>query len=276
MSDMDARPFASPAASAGDSVAALMNDLQWIYLVILLSVVLDVAICYDHILTLDREIRYIWKGRFSISIFLFYSMRYCALLGAVRIFWNAIVSTTTVRAPSSTDSTFRLIPVAISSSVGVVISLAAAVFAGLRAYAISERNKWVLAIVLALGFVMPAIQIVNMIRGYRLYVDENRRYGDANIPASGTLVTHAEFCLSSSLGVWGFGLTCVFNSRFILDLQEANACLNSATGLGAGTGATSLEFAASPGSEPPSLGGQSSHVASTERVERGGAQIAEV
>lgn len=62
---------------------------------------LEVAICYDHILTLDREIRYIWKGRFSISIFLFYNMRYCALLGAAQIFWNAIVSTTTVRAPSS-------------------------------------------------------------------------------------------------------------------------------------------------------------------------------
>ncbi|EIW55135.1 uncharacterized protein TRAVEDRAFT_103286, partial [Trametes versicolor FP-101664 SS1] len=94
------------------------------------------AICYDHILTLDREIRYIWKGRFSISIFLFYSMRYCALLGAVQIFWNGIVSTTMVRAPTSV------------------------IFAGLRAYAISERKKWVLTIVLALGFVMPAIQIV--------------------------------------------------------------------------------------------------------------------
>lgn len=68
----------------------------------------------------------------------------------------------------------------------------------------------------------------------------------------------------------------MLNSRFILDLQEANACLNSTTGISAGQGATSLEFAASPRSEPPSFGGQSSQIAPTECVEPEGAQIAEV
>lgn len=69
----------------------------------------------------------------------------------------------------------------------------------------------------------------------------------------------------------------MLNSRFILDLQEANACLyDSTTGISAGQGATSLEFAASPRSEPPSFGGQSSQIAPTECVELEGAQIAEV
>lgn len=71
-------------------------------------------------------------------------------------------------------------------------------------------------------------------------------------------------------------LICVLNSRFILDLQEANACLNSTTGISAGPEATSLGFAASPGSDPASFGGQSSQIAPTEFVEPEGAQIAEV
>lgn len=51
------------------------------------------------------------------------------------------------------------------------------VFAGLRAYAISGRNKWVLTIVLVLGLVNPTTYIVSCIQTW--LVEETRSAGFA-------------------------------------------------------------------------------------------------
>ncbi|PCH40204.1 hypothetical protein WOLCODRAFT_68561, partial [Wolfiporia cocos MD-104 SS10] len=49
--------------------------------------------CYDYLLTLDREIKFIWKADLSFATFLFYSYRYPILLNAVleilgRVTWG--------------------------------------------------------------------------------------------------------------------------------------------------------------------------------------------
>lgn len=81
------------------------------------------------------------------------------------------------------------------------------VFAGLRAYAISERNKWVLFAVLALGLINPAMQTVrhgqllpypiSLLMGiiqdivklsYSTYLNEYHHYGDTSVSTSVEMV----------------------------------------------------------------------------------------
>lgn len=57
--------------------------------------------CYEHVLTLGREINYIWMGRFSGATLLFYVIRYAGLFGAALVCGNALISSGVVQAPST-------------------------------------------------------------------------------------------------------------------------------------------------------------------------------
>ncbi|KAI9065336.1 hypothetical protein FKP32DRAFT_1568312, partial [Trametes sanguinea] len=100
--------------------------------------------CFDYILTFSREVQRIWKLRFTTSAMLFYCVRYSALFNTIFVVleqtqWNGI-----------------------SDMV---------LFSALRAYALSGQNKSILAILLILGFLNPAITLVG--RSF-----EDHLYGD--------------------------------------------------------------------------------------------------
>ncbi|PCH39346.1 hypothetical protein WOLCODRAFT_129172 [Wolfiporia cocos MD-104 SS10] len=94
--------------------------------------------CYDYFLTLDREIKFIWKADLSFATLLFYSCRYPILLNALlevlgRVTWG-----------------WQNVEVRL--------------FASLRVYAMYGRSKWLFAVVLFIGLISPIIWIYVFIR----------------------------------------------------------------------------------------------------------------
>ncbi|KAL1949139.1 hypothetical protein VTO73DRAFT_10945 [Trametes versicolor] len=165
---MYANSFAELLAGRSTSasiIEELLKDIEWIHLKMALSVVVSVVVCYEHVLTLGREINYIWMGRFSGATLLFYVIRYAGLFGAALVCGNALISSGVVQTPSTRYAKLATVDMTlIGLSAGLLIPIGAAVFAGLRAYAISGRNKWVLTIVLVLGLVNPTAYILEPVR----------------------------------------------------------------------------------------------------------------
>ncbi|EIW55134.1 uncharacterized protein TRAVEDRAFT_130387, partial [Trametes versicolor FP-101664 SS1] len=113
--------------------------------------------CFDYSVTLSREVEYIWKREFSTPTLLFYLVRYMGLITAVFAVMEVTGMLPTHDSTLPIQSTSALLRASRYADY-----LTYVVFAGLRAYAISGRNKWVLAIVLVLGLVNPTAYIVSL------------------------------------------------------------------------------------------------------------------
>ncbi|OSC97812.1 hypothetical protein PYCCODRAFT_1376405, partial [Trametes coccinea BRFM310] len=90
--------------------------------------------CFDYMLTFAREVRRIWKLRFTTSAMLFYCVRYSALFNTIFV----VLEQTQWKGPSLS-----------------------VVFSALRAYALSGQNKPILIILLVLGSVNPVVTLVS-------------------------------------------------------------------------------------------------------------------
>ncbi|PCH40194.1 hypothetical protein WOLCODRAFT_67179, partial [Wolfiporia cocos MD-104 SS10] len=89
--------------------------------------------CYDYLLTLDREIKFIWKADLSFATVLFYSSRYPIVFNAIleiliRVAWDW----QNVEVP----------------------------FASLRVYAMYGRSKWLFVVVLFISLLGPIVWAV--------------------------------------------------------------------------------------------------------------------
>ncbi|KZT04436.1 uncharacterized protein LAESUDRAFT_657844, partial [Laetiporus sulphureus 93-53] len=98
--------------------------------------------CYDYILTLDREIKFIWKADLSLATSLFYAFRYAALSNTIIVLLICSFCDWYMKR----DLTIWT------------------VFAALRVYAIFSRNKWMFGLVLLSGMINPAISIVRCVQ----------------------------------------------------------------------------------------------------------------
>ncbi|KAI0654367.1 hypothetical protein C8Q70DRAFT_925911 [Cubamyces menziesii] len=92
--------------------------------------------CYDYCLTLGREARLVWRRGFSTSAVLFYGVRYPALFSTIFV----VMDLTNWKGMSDW-----------------------VLFSALRVFALWDRNPWILACVLVLGMVNPAISIVSSV-----------------------------------------------------------------------------------------------------------------
>ncbi|KAI0366874.1 hypothetical protein BV20DRAFT_951428, partial [Pilatotrama ljubarskyi] len=93
--------------------------------------------CYDYCLTFRREVRLVSRHGASTSSILLYAVRYSAFFSTIFVILD-------------------LLPwKGISDRV---------LFSGLRVYALWDRNLRILALVLLLGLVNPAISIVRVFR----------------------------------------------------------------------------------------------------------------
>ncbi|PCH40419.1 hypothetical protein WOLCODRAFT_136864 [Wolfiporia cocos MD-104 SS10] len=97
------------------------------------SLVSSVLIFYDHLLTMSREVDYIWRAKMTMSTIVFYGSRYAALtygvFGISQIFsWNNYASCVAM----------NLIPQILM----MVLLLMWTTFSAIRAYAISGHNPY--------------------------------------------------------------------------------------------------------------------------------------
>ncbi|KZT06994.1 uncharacterized protein LAESUDRAFT_652070, partial [Laetiporus sulphureus 93-53] len=98
------------------------------------------ALCfYDYILTLDREIKFIWKADLSLATSLYYAFRYVAL----------------------SNTLIELLKGIVWQSMQLFTILT--VFAPLRVYAIFSHNKGMFGLVCLSGMINPVIFLVSLI-----------------------------------------------------------------------------------------------------------------
>ncbi|KAI0642703.1 hypothetical protein C8Q79DRAFT_1013371 [Trametes meyenii] len=204
---MSSDPFILQSASAPSHHDQIPDST----LAVMLSLAGIVVGCYDYILTLDRELRYIWGRPLSASRVIFHIVRICGVA-------NGILPTYAMFKVDDLEGTKWVTDNVVQSSsmqyvvlgVYLIVSIAAVVFSGLRAYAVSSRNVWVLAAVLLLGIVYPAIYtIINFILPKTYLIGWNNK-----------AATSASYTLYEKL-------TTILTARFILDLQEAHEMLSS-------------------------------------------------
>ncbi|KZT07031.1 uncharacterized protein LAESUDRAFT_725365 [Laetiporus sulphureus 93-53] len=112
-----------------------------------------VLCCYDYILTLDREIKYIWKADLSLATSLYYAFRYAALFNTI------MVLLTRIAWPSWQSISTCGIVLRVQMVLDIIVLVSATIFAALRVYAIFSCNKWMFGLVLLSGMINPVISI---------------------------------------------------------------------------------------------------------------------
>ncbi|KZT04437.1 uncharacterized protein LAESUDRAFT_727911 [Laetiporus sulphureus 93-53] len=111
--------------------------------------------CYDYVLTLDREIKFIWKTELSFATSLYYAFRYSALFNTI------MVLLTRIAWPSWQSNWVGTCGVVlrVQMVLDIIVLVSATIFAALRVYAIFSRNKWMFGLVFLSGIINPAISI---------------------------------------------------------------------------------------------------------------------
>lgn len=108
---------------------------------------------YDYFLTLDREIKFIWKAEQSLATILFYFYRYPGLLNFIiellgRMSWHNWQTDARCGAVLHTQMALDL-----------MILISSSIFAALRVYAIFNRDRFLFSLVLISGLINPIISI---------------------------------------------------------------------------------------------------------------------
>ncbi|KAI0696787.1 hypothetical protein BC835DRAFT_1305448 [Cytidiella melzeri] len=106
---------------------------------------------YEYTLTLDREIRHIWTPKFGWISALFCVNRYLVPLTSALILWKNTSSTS-----SGSGCTTMVLGQMI---VDILMSVCAAIFYAIQAFALFDRQKTLLLFTLALGLATPIITL---------------------------------------------------------------------------------------------------------------------
>ncbi|KAJ7124181.1 hypothetical protein C8R44DRAFT_852185 [Mycena epipterygia] len=102
-----------------------------------------VILCYDHLLTLDSEINYVWRRPKRLSFFLFILLRYVSLLSNIGMIFFRFGDVELERCHASKMAEMFLVVVQ-CTLVGSIL--------GLRVYAMYNFNKLVLFCLIGTGF----------------------------------------------------------------------------------------------------------------------------
>ncbi|KAJ7245657.1 hypothetical protein B0H12DRAFT_1127497 [Mycena haematopus] len=117
----------------------LFTELRWLHLIIIGAALLF----YDYLLTLDLEISRYWGARISWSTVLFFVNRYGSLLGNVPVVIQRFWTTPSTPEKTRLEYYHQWFVIVTQIIIGVMLIL--------RTYALYERNKRVLGLMLAIG-----------------------------------------------------------------------------------------------------------------------------
>lgn len=107
---------------------------------------------YDYFLTWAREVKYFWRKKISLSTLLYICCRYSLLANVIYIF--ALGRKINFM---SCDSAYQLCcALSLFGRFGIMMVW------GARTYAVFERNKYILALLLSLGFFVIVIAIIHI------------------------------------------------------------------------------------------------------------------
>ncbi|KAH9899284.1 hypothetical protein C8Q73DRAFT_787183 [Cubamyces lactineus] len=225
-------------ADVASDLIALYQQYHLEYIVYVVAIAL---FCYDYCLTLGREVRLVWKRRFSASSILYYTVRYSAVFNVVLF----VMDMTPWKGMSDWPYHSCGILVHMDMFFDVVVLIGAAVFSALRVFALWNRNPWIFSGVLFLGMVIPVISIYTFAQ---MQIDASTMpfpscsfysvitesvYENAtelmlewysvllivNVIGLG-LARRLEVWLIEPVSTWIALVTTIFTSRFILDLHE--------------------------------------------------------
>lgn len=112
--------------------------------------------CYDYVLTFSQEVRCIWQRRFSGASLLFVLNRYAVLVNRLLrliqlVSWSGFKR-------QQADVACRIVW-RMSATCTILMYIAIAGFSALRMYAIYNKSRRVLAVVLVMGIVNPCVSI---------------------------------------------------------------------------------------------------------------------
>jgi len=117
---------------------------------------------YDYLLTLGREIEYIWAGQFSLPSMLFYIVRYSAII-------NTICMLAEMYPWSGLNEHSCSVYTAIDMLTTVLLLIGTALFAAMRVYALFARRLCILLMISTLGLVAPAISLYTFTHTVTVY-----------------------------------------------------------------------------------------------------------
>ncbi|KAM5543397.1 hypothetical protein V8D89_002648 [Ganoderma adspersum] len=135
-----------------DAVSLVQSD----NFVIVTASLLAALLIYDHLLTFDREVRYIWSRGLSGSSFLYYAIRYPSLVYVLLLVYFV--------GPWE-GKTLQVCPAFASESKHKYLTaiVAPRLFSGLRAYALCERRRGVLVVIVLLALVNPLTLMIEVV-----------------------------------------------------------------------------------------------------------------
>ncbi|KAL6302701.1 hypothetical protein BKA93DRAFT_791644 [Sparassis latifolia] len=148
----DSHEFAAM-ASASDLVGQSLIDPTCYYCAVAF------LLWYDYFLTLDEEVQHMWNRPVSPASFVFYVLRYSALLSTV----SECVS---LRAWLAYTELSCYVFESFVMAFVVLLYTSAAIFAAMCVFAVFARNLPVAIFVLLLGLTNPAIYLVSGGRRY--------------------------------------------------------------------------------------------------------------
>jgi len=148
------------------SESALAAALEQGYLENCLYFAATALCCYDYFLTFDREVIYVWNGKFTFANALFYCFRYPALLNTIFVVLGY------ASWPSWQSTKSCVIIVRFEMAGDILILVTSALFTAMRIYAMFYRNKCLFTLVLVLGFINPAISIYTFVISTPVLVDQ--------------------------------------------------------------------------------------------------------
>lgn len=107
---------------------------------------------YEYLITFHREVRFVWKNRFTSMSFLFLSLRYITFLGYI----PTLLFETSAPNSNNACTAFAYVPGAMDTiNIGIIT-----IFLVWRTYAIYFHRSWVLAVTVPLGIINVVIVAV--------------------------------------------------------------------------------------------------------------------
>ncbi|TFK34967.1 hypothetical protein BDQ12DRAFT_688836 [Crucibulum laeve] len=112
---------------------------------------------YDYALTFSYEVRYIWGEKIRLSTFLYIFCRYALIANLVYLlaFINQINLRFRLTSPYSCDTGYK-----ISGALSVLGRSSIMLVWGIRTYAVFDRNRFIMALMSALGLTCIVLDIV--------------------------------------------------------------------------------------------------------------------